>query len=125
VVSADGDIIAPRLSAVREVLPGSFGWSPDGESLAFLGYPAGSANSRLRAYRYGMKQRTLSVLTTGELELTPPTEAGGARSVLRWSGSRELLLFNRNSANDLAGQSHVWDCGFCGMINTPRISPAP
>jgi hypothetical protein len=56
-----------------------------------------------------MKQRTLSVLTTGELELTPPTEAGGARSVLRWSGSGELLLFNRNSANDLAGQSHVWD----------------
>ena len=114
VVSASGQVVSPRLADVRDVLPGSIIWSPDGQSLAFLGYPAESPKSSLTVYEYRPDKQSLDVLTTTRLELTAPTEAGGSRPVLRWSSRGELVLYARSSS------SSRWDWWLLPKKQTPE-----
>jgi dipeptidyl aminopeptidase/acylaminoacyl peptidase len=106
IAAAGGQSIASSMSDAREVLSGSVAWSPDGASVAFIGWARD--DGVMRAYRYRVNDRSLEMLNTGGLPLSAPTEAGGPRSTIRWSARGDLVLFNRDPGVTTSNRYDWW-----------------
>ena len=69
--SLDGEKTVERIAGIRDVVARSLRWSPDGESLAFLGRPADSSDENPRVFRCRMRPVACAVVGP-DLDPTPP-----------------------------------------------------
>ena len=72
-----------------DIFRDSLRWSPDGDQLAFLGYPGGDRLKLPVLYRVDIAQRTVSAQALGELDAAPIVRESAQ---LEWTGDGALLV---------------------------------
>jgi dipeptidyl aminopeptidase/acylaminoacyl peptidase len=121
VVGVDGTVLRFKSTWSRDVLIDSVRWSPDGKSIAFLGFQA-AHDQPLLLYRLDMRSRVVSVRTLPELSIiTRP----GEPTEIEWTSGRELIVLAAKAHADGKSSSEVRrDWWLIGKSGPPSVLTA-